>query len=849
MMISIASKIANKLWTFFILLTIFLIVSIFTLHEGIKIDNFTLPGLKIDKLYIKLDKKLIVQIKKIKIKFKKSKIGSKEELYLAIKRLPWLNIFFSIVDIKHLDIEDNHITLLYKDDIFYLNSKYLIVDTKLYPFGEKLKADINSLVFKDFNITLKGEMIGNPKNFNGNFKGTYKTHGIQGDLKLKIIDKMLYYEINSENFNSLKPFMEALNKKIEIDNEINSWIYKKITATDYKLLYLKGKFNLKNNKFYPKSMSARAKTKNVKIRFHKNVPFVSTKALDVILIDNTLHFLFNKAFYKNLKLKKSNIYIYNLLTNGAGIVINLATNAPLNENIQKILKAYELNVPILQTSGKGNSKLKLDIKFLPYDIDIKGEFFVKNSNIKIANAPFYTEHAHILLDNHLITLKNTNLTYKNIFNIDSNGVFNLQRDRYDGKFKVKSININMSKNNLIEIKNRTLPVSMKIKTDRLLIKMPTIKTYLNFYEHKNTIEQKELALIYKNSPFMQKSNIYNGTLYIDTKDFEKYIVDLNLSNIKPIFIKNGNPVTALNLRLKIDKSNTNILSTNRCLNLTDNGKKTLIKINKCDLLIETNSSHSSNLDATIKAKNSNIILKDLNTTIVFDSFQANLYKKYLYFDGKYKKGSISLNKKPKLFSLNIKNIDDSFMNNLLKEKIFDEGRFKTNIKGKNFDNFSGYLHFEKTFIKSFSFYNNLIAFINSIPSLLTFKQPSFNEKGYAIKNANIIFSKQNNILKIHSIDILGIDADIVGNGVVDLKTKKIDIKISLKTLKVLSDIIKKIPLVNFILLGEDKSISTFISIKGTLDNPIIETQAAKEMVLTPFNLIKRTISLPFSIFD
>ena len=77
----------------------------------------------------------------------------------------------------------------------------------------------------------------------------------------------------------------------------------------------------------------------------------------------------------------------------------------------------------------------------------------------------------------------------------------------------------------------------------------------------------------------------------------------------------------------------------------------------------------------------------------------------------------------------------------------------------------------------------------------------------------------------------------------------IDITLELKLLKDASSIIDKIPLVNYILLGKDKSISTIIKISGTIDEPIIKTQVVTDVLKTPFNIIKNTLTLPFVIFE
>ena len=59
--------------------------------------------------------------------------------------------------------------------------------------------------------------------------------------------------------------------------------------------------------------------------------------------------------------------------------------------------------------------------------------------------------------------------------------------------------------------------------------------------------------------------------------------------------------------------------------------------------------------------------------------------------------------------------------------------------------------------------------------------------------------------------------------------------------------ISKIPLVGHILLGEE-SVSTSLKITGSLENPDVSTQIAKDIAVAPFNIIKRTLMYPFGLF-
>ena len=50
-------------------------------------------------------------------------------------------------------------------------------------------------------------------------------------------------------------------------------------------------------------------------------------------------------------------------------------------------------------------------------------------------------------------------------------------------------------------------------------------------------------------------------------------------------------------------------------------------------------------------------------------------------------------------------------------------------------------------------YNNLIALLNTVPSLALFKSPGFDEKGYKIGSGDFVFSMKDDILTLHLIEL------------------------------------------------------------------------------------------------
>ncbi|WP_416862889.1 AsmA-like C-terminal domain-containing protein [Helicobacter ganmani] len=111
------------------------------------------------------------------------------------------------------------------------------------------------------------------------------------------------------------------------------------------------------------------------------------------------------------------------------------------------------------------------------------------------------------------------------------------------------------------------------------------------------------------------------------------------------------------------------------------------------------------------------------------------------------------------------------------------------------------------------------------------------------------FGLNGEFLAIEALDLKGSSIDIKGRGIVQIESQVIDFNAELITAKSFGGIISKIPLVNYIVLGENGAISTAFKIDGTLENPQVHTQAVQDFLLSPFNILKRVITSPFEIFN
>ena len=73
--------------------------------------------------------------------------------------------------------------------------------------------------------------------------------------------------------------------------------------------------------------------------------------------------------------------------------------------------------------------------------------------------------------------------------------------------------------------------------------------------------------------------------------------------------------------------------------------------------------------------------------------------------------------------------------------------------------------------------------------------------------------------------------------------------LAIQTAREFGKVIGNIPLLGYILMGEDKSMTVGLKISGSLSKPVVKTSATKEILKLPLDLIKRTLQSPAHILN
>lgn len=241
----------------------------------------------------------------------------------------------------------------------------------------------------------------------------------------------------------------------------------------------------------------------------------------------------------------------------------------------------------------------------------------------------------------------------------------------------------------------------------------------------------------------------------------------------------------------------------------------------------------------IQAQNITGFFKDI--TIPFDDFNAKIRDDRISADATYKNGIANIDIIHGNTIIKAGNFSGEFLNRVVGKHIVDGGLFELSGIYKN-DIFNGDIRMQNTSFKGFAIVQNVIGLIDTIPSLVMFRSPGLSAKGYEVKQGTIKLALNTQYVGLESINLIGKSMDIQGSGFIELESQEVDMGLSISTLKNLSGILNKIPIVGYLLLGKDGKVTTQVSVRGTIQDPKTQISLAQDLLKTPLKVLKRVFT-------
>ena len=498
------------------------------------------------------------------------------------------------------------------------------------------------------------------------------------------------------------------------------------------------------------------------------------------------------------------------------------------------------------TLDQENLKIRID-----YDKDMSIST-AQTIRLKTSEDIYILNNMNINIANKHVKIKKMSLSAENLFTSNMSLDYDLEKDK--GLLDINNIDIqNKTFQEIFKI-NKMTKLDIENKNNNIIIssKDYDIQYTLNNYEWKVKVNSvKDIA---NKSKLLTKYFIDNGSFILEKKYHQNYMDFTAKTNYKyKLLVLDNKPTSNYTIRGKINTKNNDInMDINNNFNIIikdDIQMKTKnIGLNLDNILslisdVKT-SDNNNNLSVHFNSKNSYVFFSDKRHAIS-DTISFNYKDKILDATLKHKKGIATFKYIDNKFILKGKQFNDKFMTNLFALSEVKNGAFGFSIAGTT-KKYKGVMYIKDATIIDYKILNNVLAFVNTVPALLTFSLPGYNNNGLDINRLYFDFEFENDIYNVSSFSIDSKELKILGKGEASIKNNTINMDMNLKT--DLGSSISKIPLVGYILLGDD-TVSTSLTLTGKLDDPTVDTQVAKDIAVAPWNILKRTLTYPMKLFE
>ncbi|TLD88633.1 AsmA-like C-terminal domain-containing protein [Helicobacter sp. MIT 05-5294] len=835
------------------------------LYYGIKIERFGLVGAQIQGFYLRLDKKLILEIESLNLNAiestqKADDFDINEQIFYA-KNIHFILQYFQKIDIQRIDFQGYQANLFYNGENFTLNLPEIYAKINLKEDASRVLISIQDLYLKNYGIYYQGS-------------GEYdlRRQNVQIDGSLSFVNRKSYYsylQLNLSVQSNLKTlvlrgssntfvdihFLKDLLPKFE-NQLVEEWIFDNYSVESARVnefgitIPLKSKNLLKDS---IDSLYVLGEAHNAEVIFHPKLPPAHAEFVKLVFQNNTLEFYPLNPTYQNRNANGTQVAIKEIVSENPILQVNLKANTALDSTILKVLEAYEIPLPLSAPQAKIAADLHIGVNLETLEVSTKGIFKAKDIEVLLSDVPLISDSLGVVLENDRVKVESKNTRYLDLLRCDSSFVIDLPTKSISGDLLVASLLLSKDAPEVLQIANQSLPFNVDFtNNDKILFALPTFDfNALLGSDYRFNLEN--LTAILPFSKILQEYKVQSGKMQVATRDFEDYHAEISLQTGQEILLnkQDDQPLKEAELTFDYNSQGFTLGFNDKSFILRSEGEVKKAFLNNLNLSLDLDQFTKGNAEnkdtLLVEGKDSNLWIK--GRKVLADSFNITLVNGEIKASLKHKNGQADFYQRGDSMTLDAREFGDEFVNTIIQKQGVQNGRFFINANTNDKGVLVGKISLLNTSLNQLNILQNVMAFIDTIPSLLSLKTPGFNQQGYYVNEGVVEFGLNDEFLAIESLDLKGSSIDIKGRGIVQIESQAIDFNAELITAKSLSGIINKIPLVNYIVLGKNGTISTAFKVGGTLENPQVQTQAVQDFLLSPFNVLKRVVTSPIEIFN
>ncbi len=843
----VKKRILSCITIFFLLLFLLLAGSRFALRRGVRFDHLSLGPVTLTRLVLSLDQGFIVEAKQVDIDATSS-LGDSPGPGIFLPLLKKWSYLIREIDIGAIRFRDYSAGLHYRDDRFRITGRDVSLDAIITFDETSLQVDLTALQIPPMGIsmTVRGSYSRGDDLYL--FDGEIGTPWGTGSLAIRGSADNCTVRLSTEPFTDLA----ALLRRFPIDEDIPAWVGANITADSFQVNGLRLDLKLSEiARIGPANVSGTAVAKGAAIRFHPDLDPVRSDKIDISYQNDKLSFKLSTPEFRKKKLAGSTVVIAPLIGAGSILDIHLLTEAALDRDILDILTAYDISLPMRQISGVTRADLRLLLALPDFTLRTRGRFTTGSGTWQWGRSTWQVTRAEAVLHDRTISLGQADLAYDTLFSGSLSGEIDTDTGRARLLCNVDKLHYAMKGTPLVDLADKKIPLRVAFDGTTTTVAADDYQTTFTIRDNEKLVTISNLAPLSAAIPLLKARQISQGNVTARMDANGTITADADVIIPNPYLSLEGNPVTRFRIHGTGNRSRAHVsINDDRItLYMVDRQVKAAIR----DYLVtldtglfndETDFQSPLPLEITGPA----ILLKISDIEIPTGEFRFRESDRHVSLNAQTLGGDIEFTYQPDGLTLVGRNLDAELFDAFFENMDLSRGIFDVVLQGR-VNNIEGFIEAKNILIRNTKIINNIMAFINTIPALMTFSAPGFDSNGYVVRDAVAYFNYHKNRMTVHHLRLDGETVDAEAQGWIDRGTRTINMTFELFTLKDYSKIINKIPLAGYAILGEDGRLSTALNLTGDLDNPDITTNLATDILATPINVIKRTIQWPFQLFQ
>ncbi|MEA2028540.1 MAG: AsmA-like C-terminal domain-containing protein, partial [Campylobacterota bacterium] len=689
--------------------------------------------------------------------------------------------FFEFIQLKSVKLKNNHYYINYVDGVLHIVSDEYesVVDIKRH--GEILHADISLLYIKKEDITLWGKFDYNMRTGSIDASGEYRAYELNGGFDFTKLDSKVSLRLDANETTSIE---KVINRFVK-NPKVNEWILDRIETSNYRLDELSASGEIKNGQFKLDldSIYGLLYAKDIDLYFNKRLKKpIDIETLKLRYQKGSLIFDLSNPRYQDKNITHGHVVIEGLTNKKPYLHLDLALTSRFDKKIAEILEAYRLKIPIFQKSGETNASLYIGVDLKQKAVEVKGDFNLSQGVLKIAKAPLSIQNANISYANKEVHIHKAQL-HNDLYDGNVTGAVYIKDKKALLDVDLNQFSIKRKKRVIVELANMHLPLTLRYDKG-VEFDIPKLKTQIYTQDSNIIFDFQDIDKIQQYIKVLP-TTFDGGHLKLSTKRFKEFKLNGHIVRHDCfLYSKKGQCHTRLPFSGVI----------------RDGGLQLNVFDNKIKLFTKNSTIYASNihidLDKMLKSKTKKAKSKKYRDKITILGKNSTIrYKKYQLVTPHYSidmqgnrtifssidgKRSLFFKKEGKRVLIDAQKIDDKMLHPLINFKSLKGGEYAFWMEGEVNKKIEGKITIDGGMIEKFQAYNNMVAFLNAIPALMTLSNPGFNDKGYRIKTGEIEYSIINqNLIKFKSIKIVGGSSTIVGAGEIDLAKNSINIDLAI----------------------------------------------------------------------